>query len=80
MQPAITLTILAESVRALVVEPGDRPSVRGPYRSLKPVELTVRTPDDAAFEITGVEDEPTLRAKVAPVADERGPAGAGHRQ
>lgn len=80
-QPAITLTILAESVRALVVEPGDQPTVRGPFRALKPVELTVRAPGDVPFAITAVEDEPTLRATVAPFADDAPDAASGaHRR
>ena len=80
MQPAITLTILGEIVRALVVEPGDQPSVHGPFHSLRPVDLTVRAPDDAPFVITSVDDDAMLRATVAPVEDETAAGANGHRR
>lgn len=80
MQPAITLTILAEIVRALVVEPSDQPSVHGPFHALKPVDLTVRAPDDAPFAITSVDDDPMLRATVAAVPDETAAGAKGHRR
>lgn len=78
MQPVITLTIAAESVRALVVEPGDQPSLRGQVGKLSPLTLTVRAPDDAPFAITGIDDDPVLRAAFAP-ADEA-PGAAPHRR
>ncbi|MCC6765060.1 MAG: DUF1573 domain-containing protein [Deltaproteobacteria bacterium] len=66
MQPVVTLTILAESVRALVVEPGDQPTLRGPLGKLPPLTLTVRAPEGAPFAITAVDAEPNVRATYAP--------------
>jgi hypothetical protein len=62
----LTLTILADSVRTLVVSPTDTPTVRGTIGALHPIELTVAAPDDARFEIRRVEDAPSLRVHVAP--------------
>lgn len=50
----LTLTLKAESVRALVVKPTDTPAVRGIVGALQPVELTVSAPDDAPFGIERV--------------------------
>jgi hypothetical protein len=76
-QPAVILTIASDVQRALLLEPDDMPYLRGPAATMKPVELTVRTPDDAPFTITGVEDEPAMRAAFAPL-DAGGPNG--HRR
>lgn len=62
----LTLTILADSVRTLVVAPTDAPTIRGTIGALPPMDLTVSAPDDAPFEILRVEDAPTLRVHVAP--------------
>ena len=76
-QPAVTLTIVTESYRTLAVEPDDAPYMRGPARTLQPMTLTVRKPDDAPFAITRVEDDATVRAEIAPLdADVAG----GHRR
>lgn len=76
-QPPVTLTIVAETYRALAVEPDDAPYLRGPAHTLQPRTLTVRMPNDAPFTITGVEDDATMRAEVAPLdADVAG----GHRR
>lgn len=72
----ITLTIMAEPVRALVVKPNDQPTVRGALGALKPVELTVTAPDDVPFEITKVESgDPRLLARSEPLD----PATTPHR-
>jgi hypothetical protein len=76
-QPAVTLTIVADSRRALLLEPDEMPRLRGPAATLKPIELTVRAPDDAAFTITSVEDEPAMRAAVAPLDTD---TPGGHRR
>ncbi len=59
------------------MEPDDRPGIRGPARTLQPLVLTVRTPDDSAFAITAVEDEPALRAAVTPLGEAE---PGGHRR
>jgi hypothetical protein len=66
-QPTITLTLVADSGRALVVEPRDPPILQGPVRHVPPAVLTVHAFDDGAFRIDGVADDPSLRAAVAPL-------------
>jgi hypothetical protein len=66
---ALTLTLIADSQRALIVEPNDRPLLRGPIHRVSPAVVTVRAPDGAAFRITRVEDEAALRAKVVALDD-----------
>ncbi len=75
-QRVLTLTIIADSQPALVVEPSERPTLRGPSRMLAPAVLTVHAPDGAAFRITGVEDDAMLRATVVPLD----PAVAGNHR
>jgi hypothetical protein len=79
MQPVVTLTILADVVRALVVEPADHPTLRGPVGHVTPVTLTVRAAGDAPFAITGVADAPTVRATFAP-GDAAAPNAAAPRR
>jgi hypothetical protein len=62
----LTLTILAEPVRALLVEPTDQPALRGPAGALKPIVLTVQAPDDTPFEITAVETDAAVTASIQP--------------
>jgi hypothetical protein len=62
----LTLTMLAEPVRALLVEPTDQPALRGPAGALKPLVLTVHAPDDAPFEITAVETDAAVTASIQP--------------
>jgi hypothetical protein len=66
-QPVIVLYLAADSQRALLVEPYDEPLLRGPVHLVQPAVVTVRTRDDAAFRITRVEDEPSLRAALVPL-------------
>jgi Protein of unknown function (DUF1573) len=66
-QPVVTLTLIVDSQRALLVEPGDRPVLRGPLHRLPTSVLTVRAPDDSAFRIIRVEDAVELRAAVVPI-------------
>lgn len=75
--PHLSLAILAESSRPLVVLPVDPPTLRGPIGTLQPVEITVSAPDEAPFEIVRVEDEPNLRARAVPLD---GAAGAPHQR
>lgn len=79
-QPVVTLAILAESVRALVVEPGDQPTLRAPVGTLAPLALTVRAPDEAPFAITAVDDTPMLRATFVPADGAPGGPTAPHRR
>lgn len=72
----LTLTIFAEPVRSLMVEPTDQPVLRGPTGALKPIVLTVQSPDDTPFEITAVETDAAVTARVQPF----GPAEAPHRR
>lgn len=72
----LTLTILAEPVRALFVDPTDQPTLRGPVGALKPIVLTVSAPDDVPFEITAVETDAPVTATIQPF----GPAEGPHRQ
>lgn len=72
----LTLTILAEPVRALMVEPTDQPVLRGPAGALEPIVLTVGAPDDTPFEITAVETDAGVTASIQPF----GAAEAPHRR
>lgn len=72
----LTLTIFAEPVRALKVDPTDQPVLRGPAGALKPIVLTVESPDDTPFEVRAVETDAAVTASIQPF----GAAGAPHRQ
>ena len=74
----LTLTLLAEPVRALVVLPNDQPTLRGPLGAMKPIVLTVKAPDDAPFAITAVETDTPVIARVEPLDPTETPA-RGHR-
>lgn len=72
----LTLTILAEPVRALVVLPNDQPTLRGPIGAVPPVVLTVKAPDDAPFDITAIETDAALTARTEPLdPSEKSPRG-----
>lgn len=74
----LTLTILAEPVRALVVTPNDQPTLRGPIGAMPPVVLTVKAPDDAPFDITAIETDAALSARTEPLDPAQKPP-RGHR-
>ncbi len=76
-QPPVVLTITVEASRALDVHPNDHPLLRGAIGAVAPLELTVAAPDGAPFEIVRVEDDPALRAAVAPLADPNATPSAG---
>src|SRR5688572_7783716 len=74
----LTLTLIAEPVRALLVKPNDQPTIRGPIGALPPVELTVKAPNDLPFEITTIETDATLTARAKPLDPTQRPR-RGHR-
>lgn len=74
----LTLTILAEPVRALVVTPNDQPTLRGPIGAMPPVVLTVKAPDDAPFDISAIETDAALTARTEPLDPTQKPP-RGHR-
>ncbi len=76
-QPVVTLTLVVNSGRALVVEPHDPPALQGPVHRVPPAVLSISAYDGAAFRIDRVVDDPTLRAAVAPL--DAAVRGAHHR-
>ncbi len=68
-QPMIPLVIVGESQRALIVEPGDMPTLRGPIHAVKALDLTVHAADGNPFRITEIRDDPSVRSTVVALDD-----------
>jgi hypothetical protein len=75
--PPLVLTMRATVMGLLHVTPTDKPIVRRSVGDTRALELTVAAPDGTPFSIARVEDDPILRATVAPA--DRATTGAARR-